>query len=207
MKIIVNNHFTLSSPDDVYEQFQTPVWEIEIQDPVLDTQEFEQEMHDNNNFAISVAHSVAHPNDNTDRQYLRSIYNGSGVVSKLLAQSQQEFLLELVSQSPCFRTRYHNSLDHYRTRTYWLATVLRDQPEFKMAPHLDNSHVMAQMVVNLLQHNNTATEFYYFNETVPCYRAPLKKNHGVIFLNTPGSVHGITNINETRWTLSGGLRI
>ena len=207
MKIIVNNHFTLSSPDDVYEQFQTPVWEIEIQDPVLDTQEFEQEMHDSNNFAISVAHSVAHRNDNTDRRYPRSIYNGSGVVSKLLAQSQQEFLLELVSQSPCFRTRYHNSLDHYRTRTGWLATVLRDQPEFKMAPHLDNSHVMAQMVVNLVQHNTTATEFYYFNKTVPCYRAPLKKNHGVIFLNTPGSVHGITNINKTRWTLSGGLRI
>jgi hypothetical protein len=197
MKIIVNNHFTLSSPDDVYEQFQTPVWEIEIHDPVLDTQEFEQEMHDSNNFVISEWH----------RKDLRSIYNGSGVVANCLAESQQEFLLELVSRSPCFRPRYHSSLDQYRTRTGWFATVLRDQPGFKMAPHLDNSHVMVQMVVNLVQHNTTATEFYYFNETAPCYRAPLKKNHGVIFLNTPGSVHGITNVHNTRWTLSGGLRI
>lgn len=197
MKIIVHKHFTLSSPDDVYEQFQTPVWEVEVQDPALDTQEFAQEMHDSNNFAISKPHQ-----DN-----LRSIYNGSGIVSEFLAQSQQEFLLELVSQSRCFQPRYHMSLDQYRTRTRWFATVLRDQPGFKMAPHLDNNHVMVQMVVNLLQDNKTATEFYHFNETAPCYRAPLKRNCGVIFLNTPGSVHSIVNPNNTRWIFYSGLLI
>jgi hypothetical protein len=195
MKIVVNNHFTLSSPDDVHCQYRTPVWEIEIQSPALDTQEFEQEIHDSNNFAISKPH----------RTNLRSVYNGSGVVSEFLAQSQQEFLLELVSQSRFFRPRYHMSLDQYQTRTRWFATVLRDQPGFAMAPHLDNNHVMVQMVVNLLQDNETATEFYHFNETAPCYRAPLKRNHGVIFLNTPGAVHSITNVTQTRWILYGGL--
>ena len=197
MKIVVNNHFTLSSLHDVHCQYRTPVWEIEIQSPVLDTPEFEAELYNNDNFAISEGH----------RTNLRSIYNGSSVVSKFLAQSQQEFLLELVSQSTCFQPRYYKSLDQYQTKTSWFATVLRDQPGFAMTPHLDNNHVMVQMVVNLLQDNETATEFYQFNDSVPCYRAPLKKNHGVVFLNTPGSVHGIINPNKTRWILYGGLTI
>ena len=99
------------------------------------------------------------------------------------------------------------SADEYQQRTQWLATIYKDQAGFAMTPHLDNSHVMAQMVVNLLQDNDTATEFHYFNELSPCYRAPLKKNHGVIFLNTPGSVHSIANVNKTRWILYGGLLI
>ena len=40
MEIIVHKHFDLSSPDDVHDQYRTPVWEIEIQSPVLDTPEF-----------------------------------------------------------------------------------------------------------------------------------------------------------------------
>ena len=197
MEIIVHKHFTLDSDGDVHHQYRTPVWEIEIQSPILDTSEFETELHNNDNFAISEGHQTN----------LRSIYNGSGVVSKFLAQSQQEFLLELVSQSTCFQPRYYKSLDQYQTKTSWFATVLRDQPDFAMRPHLDNNHVMVQMVVNLLQDNETATEFYQFNNSVPCYRAPLKKNHGVIFLNTPGAVHSIANVDKTRWILYGGLTI
>ena len=197
MEIIVHKHFTLESKTDIYNQYNTPVWEIEIQSPMLDTPEFEAELRNDNNFVVSDGH---HNN-------LRSRYNSTGVVSKFLAESQQDFLLDLVSQTPEFQPRYYKSIDEYQRRTSWFATVLKDQAGFAMRPHLDNNHIMLQMVVNLLQDNDTATELYYFNESAPCHRAPLKKNHGVIFLNTPGAVHSITNVNKTRWILYGGLLI
>jgi len=197
MDIIVHKHFTIKPPADVHHQYSTPVWEVEIRSPLLDAPEFEAELYDNNNFVVSKGH----------RNNLRSIYTANGVVSEFLSGSQQELLLNLVSQSPSFQSRYYKPLDEYQSRTSWFATVLRDQAGFAMTPHLDNNHIMVQMIANLLQDNTTSTEFYQFNKTEPCYRAPLKKNHGVVFLNTPGSVHGIANVTKTRWILYGGLLI
>jgi hypothetical protein len=197
MEIIVHKHFALSSPGDTYQQYQTPVWEIEIKSPVLDTIEFQSALHDDNNFVTSPGHHTS----------LRSKFNGTGVVGEFLKNSQKNFVLDTVSQSATFQARYYKSLSEYQDTAVWFTTILRDQAKFAMAPHLDNSHVMVQIVVNLLQDNETSTEFYNFNESTPCYRAPLKKNHGVMFLNTPGSMHSITNNNNTRWILYGGLLI
>jgi len=197
MKIVVHNHVTIESKADVHHQYSIPVWEIEIQDNVLGASEFEFALQDNDNFAISEGHNNP----------LRSKFIGTGVVADFLADSQKDFLLDLVSQSPVFQPRYYMPVDAYQARTHWLATIYRDQAGFDMAPHLDNSHVMVQMVVNLLQDNETSTEFYRFGESVPCYRAPLKRNHGVVFLNVPGAIHRIANVGQTRWILYGGLTI
>ena len=197
MKFIVHNQFDLMSDSDVFKQYCTPIWEIELQSDVLDTPEFESSLRDNDNFTVSKGHNNP----------LRSGFGGTGTVADFLADSQKNFLLDLVSQSPLFKPRYYMSVDEYQKRTQWLATIYRDQAGFAMRPHLDNNHVMVQMVINLLQDNDTATEFHYFDESAPCYRAPLKKNHGVIFLNTPGSIHSIANVNKTRWILYGGLTI
>jgi hypothetical protein len=137
---------------------------------------------------------------------LRCACKRTGVVADLLAESQQGFLLDLVSETPEFKSRYPRK-DQYQTKTRWFADIIRDQAGFAMAPHIDHSHIMVQIVVNLLQDNTTATEFYQFNDSVPCYRAPFKRNHGVVFLNTPGAVHRIANIDQTRWILYGGLTI
>jgi hypothetical protein len=197
MEIIVHDHFTLTSDSDVFKQYSTPVWEIEVQSDILDTPEFESALRCDDNFSVSKGHNNP----------LRCGFNGTGMVADFLADSQKDFLLNLVSQSPVFQPRYVLPFDEYQKRAYWLATIYRDQAGFEMEPHLDNSHVMIQMVVNLLQDNNTSTEFYQFNESVPCYRAPLKQNHGVVFLNTPGALHRIANVDQTRWILYGGLVI
>ena len=82
MEIIVHKHFTLDSAGDVHHQYQTPVWEVEVKSDVLDVPEFDLELRNDQNFAISEVH----------RTNLRSIYNGTGVVSKLLAEeSHQDF--------------------------------------------------------------------------------------------------------------------
>jgi hypothetical protein len=197
MKFTVNNHIFVTPPDDVYNQYPFSVWEIEVQSDLLDSPEFEAELRNNNNFIVSGVH------DNN----LRSVYNKAGIVEDWLSQSQKSALLDIASESDCFKPLYYKSLDEYCNNTVWAASILKDHPGFKMAPHLDNKHVMVQAVVNLVQDYATATEFYYFNSTTPCYRAPLKKNHGVLFLNTPGSVHGINNVTEPRWTLSVSVLI
>ena len=197
MKFTVNNHIFFTPPDDVYHQYPFSVWEIEIQSDLVDSPEFEAELRNDNNFIVSGSH------DNS----LRSVYNKAGAVEDWLAQSQNSSLLDVVSQSACFKPMYYKSLNEYCETTGWSASILKDQPGFKMAPHLDNKHVMVQIIVNLVQDYTTATEFYHFNSTTPCYRAPLKKNHGVMFLNTPGSVHGITNVTEPRWILSAAVLI
>jgi len=197
MKLVVNNHTVLTPPDDVHNQYSTPVWEVEVHSDILNMPEFESALQDDNNFTTSAGHNNP----------LRSGFCGSGIVADFLADSQKDFLLDLVTQSSTFKPRYPMPAEEYQKRTHWLATIYRDQAGFAMTPHLDNNHVMVQMVVNLLQDNNTATEFHYVNNTVPCYRAPLKKNHGVIFLNTPGSIHSITGVDKTRWILYCGLTI
>jgi hypothetical protein len=197
MNIVVKNHIAFTPPDDIHNQYPFVVWEVEVQSDILDSPEFESELRNNNNFTVSTSH------DNN----LRSVFTGTGSIADWLAQPQQRLVLDIASQSDCFKPMYYKSVDEYAETTVWSASVLQDQPGFKMVPHLDNKHVMVQMVVNLLQDYETATEFYYFNNATPCYRGPLKKNHGVIFLNTPGSVHGIANVNEPRWTLSAGVLV
>ena len=195
MKIIVHNHFIITSEVDVFKQYNTPIWEIEIKDDVLDTPEFESTLRNNDNFEVSQTHNNS----------LRSLFKKTGTVADLLNDSQKDFLLDLVSQTQSFQSRYAMPFTHYQKKTYWFATVIKDHAGFDMPPHIDNSHIVVQMVVNLLQDNETSTEFYKHNESVPCYRAPLKRNHGVIFLNTPGAMHRIANVNQTRWILYGGL--
>lgn len=197
MQIIVHNYRILTTPSDVHHCYNTPVWEVEIQSDLLDTPEFDLSLRLDENFDVSQSH----------RNIQRSTFCGTGVVAEFLAQSQRDFILDLVSSYFQFNKRYFQSIDHYKRTSGWQSIVLRDQPGFQMKPHIDNSHVMAQMVVNLLEDNDTSTEFYYFNDQQPCYRAPLKKNHGVIFLNTPGAVHSISNINKTRWILYSNVLI
>ena len=198
MEIIVNKHFTLSSPDDKHYLYRTPIWEIEIKSDLLDDPEFESGLQLDNNFTADNSWQSAN---------LRSKFTGTGKVASFLADTQKDFLLNLVFQSPAFRAKYYKSIDEYKRSASWFATVLKDSPGFAMTPHIDNGHIVCQMIVNLLQDNETATEFYQFDKTTPCYKAPLKKNHGVLFVNTPGAVHSIANITQPRWILYGGLTI
>jgi len=196
MEIIVHKHFTIRSDADAFEQYSTPIWEVEIRSDIIDSPVFESTLRCNDNFCMNPGHN----------SLLRCTCDRTVLVADLLNESQQGFLLDLVSDTPEFKSRYPRK-DQYQTKTHWFADIIRDQAGFAMGPHMDNSHIMVQMVVNLLQDNTTATEFYQFNESTPCYQAPLKKNHGVIFLNTPGAVHRIANVDNSRWILYGGLVI
>ena len=78
--------------------------------------------------------------------------------------------------------------------------INKDTVGFSMQPHLDNSHVVVQTIINLVD-NPSATEIYEFNDTTPKYQMSTDVNKGVTFFNNPGAVHGIRNITRDRYTL------
>ena len=153
MEIVVHNSQVLSSTNDIYQQYSVPVWEIEIQSDVVDSPEFTQSLAVDSNFVVSQAHNSE----------LRSVFAGEGVVKDFLSVSHKEKLLDIALDHPATRPRFNMSQQHYQTRAGWLSTILRDQAGFSMTPHIDNSHVVMHMIVNLVQDNETATDFYLFD--------------------------------------------
>ena len=81
--------------------------------------------------------------------------------------------------------------------------MYRGQGGLAMDIHLDNSHVMLQAVINLSD-NETGTEMYAVDSTEPTFTMTGKKNHGIMFFNGPGALHGIRNVNKDRHILYYG---
>ena len=113
------------------------------------------------------------------------------------------------------RTAYHANKQifnssWYRDYEYYLKTsridtvVFKDMPGFSMNPHLDNNHVMVQLVINLTD-NCASTKFYPFNRQEPFYISSTKRYQGVMFLNTPGAVHNISNVDKNRYILYSAI--
>ena len=73
-----------------------------------------------------------------------------------------------------------------------------------MGIHLDNSHVMLQAVINLSD-NETGTELYSVESDKPTYAMTGRRNHGIMFFNGPGTLHGIRNVNKDRHILYYGI--
>lgn len=103
-----------------------------------------------------------------------------------------------------FSERWWKSLEHYENNTGMHTTIFKDTPGFSMGPHLDNSHIIAQLVLNITN-NTTGTEFYETSKTKPYYKAPLDQYKGVLFFNNATAGHGIQNVTEDRFILYSGI--
>ena len=103
-----------------------------------------------------------------------------------------------------FTERWWKSLEHYENNTGMHSTIFKDTPGFNMGPHLDNSHIIAQLVLNVV-HNTTGTEFYQASSTKPYYKAPTEQYKGVLFFNNANAGHGIQNVTEDRFILYSGI--
>lgn len=197
MQIIVRDTKIITSSLDRYRQFSTPVWEIEIQSDLINSVEFENDLRNPNNYAIGQAHSNA----------LRQEFIGTGAAKNLLAENQKEQILDIALNHPITKPRFNRPRQHYQNHAGWFSMILKDLPGFEMSPHIDNSHVMCHMIVNLLQDNQTSTSFYCIDSPDPVYSAPTKKNHGILFVNTPGALHSIGNVTAERWILYSSVVI
>jgi hypothetical protein len=84
--------------------------------------------------------------------------------------------------------------------------IFQDLPGFSMGRHLDNQSVIANVIVNL-KDNNDGTIFHnYKSSHEVLFQASGKKNTGIIFLNTPSSLHSVQNdVDQTRYILYTSL--
>jgi hypothetical protein len=107
-----------------------------------------------------------------------------------------------------FRERWFRSLEDYKRDTVMTSKIFKDTPGFSMGAHLDNSHIITQLVLNVTN-NSTGTEFYdKFNsddDMIPYYKSPPEQYKGVLFFNNASSPHGIRNVTEDRFILYSGI--
>jgi hypothetical protein len=103
-----------------------------------------------------------------------------------------------------FAERWWKSLEYYENNSSMYSRIFKDTPGFNMGPHLDNSHIIAQLVLNITN-NTTGTEFYETSKTKPYYKAPLDQYKGVLFFNNATAGHGIQNVTEDRFILYSSI--
>lgn len=104
------------------------------------------------------------------------------------------------SYSPVFRKAWCHPSERYRNRSTMQTKILKDSPGYSMSRHLDNSHIMLQAIVNL-QQNHCGTELLLFNDTTPVHRMSGDQGRGLLFVNSPGSVHTINSVEQDRYIL------
>jgi hypothetical protein len=107
----------------------------------------------------------------------------------------------LKSQDKIFHDRWVTNAEDIKKCSNFYTRIVKDDHGLDMGPHLDNSFVIGNIILNLID-NKVGTKFYSHG-TDKTFIAPKEKNKGIFFLNTPGSLHSIKNdSNQTRYTLN-----
>lgn len=177
-------------------------WEVELVDSATDGEDFQQRLNRDDIWQVGIA----------GQGIKRLTYRPESdpVLDHLVrvpGQQQEQFIrLAKGMYSEHVNTRWYRDVEYYvnalNIRT--TSTIYRDQVGFAMGIHLDNSHVMLQAVINLSD-NETGTEMYAVDSTEPTYTMTGRRNHGIMFFNGPGALHGIRNVNKDRHILYYGI--
>ena len=126
-------------------------------------------------------------------------------IRRLPCQYQEEFLraakqTDIDLDCNYFNKSWYRDVDYYIKNSYTASVIHHDEPGFEMGIHLDNNHIMLQLIINLAD-NDSGTEMYDIVNPEPYHKVTGEKNKGIIFLNGPGALHSIGNINKDRYTL------
>jgi len=133
----------------------------------------------------------------------RNQHNGDSVILSEFLQSTEQFKIGFLDtvynyDHNTFNERWWKSLDYYKDATHWNPFIFKDPPNFRMGKHYDNSHVVVQMIINLVDNTN-GTHFHNPTTGEIMHTSSGKKGEGVLFFNNAGSPHSITNGDQTRY--------
>jgi len=96
-----------------------------------------------------------------------------------------------------FKSRWCWPVETLKNKISLSTSILKDLPGHRMGPHLDNEYIFAVLIVNLCK-NKSATTFHEINNNLgKIYEAPKEKGKGLLFLNTPGSLHSFENNSDS----------
>lgn len=199
---IIKTHYVphgLASSNSSYNHL---FWEIELEEPVTHAADFQDRLMSDNIWQVGIA-----------GQGIKRLTYRPGSDSVLdhvvvaPTHQQSEFIrLAKGEHDAHVRTRWYRDAEYYVNDPdiKTVSTIYRDQAGFGMGIHLDNSHVMLQAVINLSD-NETGTELYSVESDKPTYAMTGRRNHGIMFFNGPGTLHGIRNVNKDRHILYYGI--
>ena len=177
-------------------------WEVELVDSATDSEDFQQRLNRDDIWQVGIAGQgikrlTYRPGSDSVLDHLVSVPG----------QQQEQFIrLAKGVYNEQVSTRWYRDVEYYvnASNIRTTSTIYRDQVDFAMGVHLDNSHVMLQAVINLSD-NETGTEMYALDSTEPTYTMTGRRNHGIMFFNGPGALHGIRNVNKDRHILYYGI--
>jgi len=126
-------------------------------------------------------------------------------IGQIVQQHREEFIRTAVQADIDLDCNYFNKcwyrdVEYYVKHAHTFGVIFHDEPGFEMGIHLDNNHIMLQLIVNLTD-NDSGTAMYDIVSPDPYYKLTGEKNKGIIFLNGPGALHSIGNINKDRYIL------
>ena len=177
-------------------------WEVVLVDSATDSVDFQQRLNRNDIWQMDI------PGPDTKRlTYQVGLDSVLDHVVAIPRQQQEQFVrLAKGDHDSYVRSSWYRDVEYYLNSPdiKTMSTIYRDQEGFEMGVHLDNSHVVLQAVINLSD-NETGTEMYAVDSTEPTYTMTGKRNHGIMFFNGPGMLHGIRNVNKDRHILYYGI--
>jgi len=199
---ITKTHYVPHGPSAFNGTYDHLFWEIELVDSATEDADFQNRLLCDDIWQVGIA----------GQGIKRLTYRPESdpVLDHLVAvpgQQQEEFIrLANGKHDAHVRNRWYRNVEYYvnNTSVETVSTIYRDQAGFKMGIHLDNSHVMLQAVINLSD-NETGTELYAVDGDEPTYQMTGRRNHGIMFFNGPGALHGIRNVNKDRHILYYGI--
>ena len=126
-------------------------------------------------------------------------------VGNLPTQYREEFIraagqADIELGGDYFKKCWYRDVEYYIKHSHTFGVIFHDEPGFEMGIHLDNHHIMLQLIVNLTD-NDSGTEMYDIVSSAPYHRLTGEKNKGIMFLNSPGALHSIGHINKDRYIL------
>lgn len=177
------SNFRLAFNPNYDRHFRTPVWTCDF-DPgvevsgLLEKAEFEKEY-------------VFDPPREKYKQ------NSSPLLDQLMSAVSTEldsiFPKIISSEQDIIGCRWLRDSKDILKGTQTHTKIFKDIPKFDMGAHLDNNFMVGNVIVNLVDNENSTAFHDYRKPDKILFKAPREKNKGVIFLNTPGCLHSIKN--------------
>jgi hypothetical protein len=188
----------LTRNDPAYEAYDTMFWDVEL----IDAPDCWDELQRTDIW------QAAPSAQGVKRHSCYTGHHDSELLNRIgaLPSAHQEQFIRAAEQGDTSTTYSHlrqlwsNKAEYYIQHCHTHSIIYHDEPGFEMNIHLDNGHIMLQLIINLTD-NDSGTELYDITSTEPYYTVTGEKNKGIMFLNGPGALHRIRNINKDRYIL------
>jgi hypothetical protein len=188
----------LTCDDTAYESYDTTFWDVEL----IDAPDCWDELQRTDIWQAAPSPQGAKRHSCYTGHHDSELLNRIGA---LPAMCQEQFIRaadqgDTSTEYSHFRQYWYNNVEYYIQHCHTHGIIYHDEPGFKMNIHLDNRHIMLQLIINLAD-NDAGTELYDITSAEPYYTLTGEKNKGIMFLNGPGALHRIRNINKDRYIL------